>query len=292
MITQFGANAIVAGCYYAVIAVGFVIVFRARLAFDFGYAACYLVAPYFALFACRVVGLPFILGAFAGIGGSLAFAATSELLLYRQMRYRGASSLTVMLVSFGVLILSQNVISIAFGNEAMTLRTWSAREGYNVFGARITSAQLLTVVCAAGLLVFTHWFLRFTAAGKKLRAVANNLELAHTAGIAVDSVILQACLLGAALAATAAVLVGLDTDLTPGMGLPALLVGVVVCIVGGVDRMGGTVLAAFLLACIQQLGIWAMGTQWQDAIAFLVLLIFLFFRPQGFWGRKVKKAMV
>jgi branched-subunit amino acid ABC-type transport system permease component len=87
-------------------------------------------------------------------------------------------------------------------------------------------------------------------------------------------------------------MLALDMDMTPTMGMRALFMGIVAAVVGGMNSIAGMALAAFLISLAQHLGVWNMGAQWQDAIAFLVLLAFLYFRPRGVSGGKVEKSAV
>lgn len=80
--------------------------------------------------------------------------------------------------------------------------------------------------------------------------------------------------------------------MTPTMGFNALMMGVVAVIIGGVGSIPGAALGGLLLGLAQHLGVWRISSQWQDAIAFAILLIFLLFRPYGFFGRPVKKVEV
>jgi branched-subunit amino acid ABC-type transport system permease component len=111
-------------------------------------------------------------------------------------------------------------------------------------------------------------------------------------GINSDRVIFWAVALGSVLAGIAGILVALDVDMTPTMGMNALLMGVAAVIIGGVDSLPGVALGALLLGMAQHLGVWKISSQWQDAIAFFILLMFLLFRPQGFLGKRVKKVSV
>jgi len=125
-----------------------------------------------------------------------------------------------------------------------------------------------------------------------MRAVANNPELARISGIESDRVILSTFALGSALAGIAGILVALDVDMTPTMGMNALMMGMVAVIIGGVGSIPGIALGSLLLGIAQHLGAWFISSQWQAAIAFVVLLIFLLFRPQGFLGKKIKKVSI
>ena len=98
--------------------------------------------------------------------------------------------------------------------------------------------------------------------------------------------------IGSALAGIAGILVALDVDMTPTMGMNALMMGVVVVIIGGVGSIPGIALGALLLGFAQHFGVWKISSQWQDTIAFVILILFLLFRPQGFLGKKVKKVSI
>jgi branched-subunit amino acid ABC-type transport system permease component len=107
-----------------------------------------------------------------------------------------------------------------------------------------------------------------------------------------DAVILFAFAVGSGLAGAAGILVAIDVDMTPTMGMNALMMGVVAVIVGGVDSIAGVAFGAILLGLAQHLGVYVVGSQWQDAIAFGLLLLFLLLRPQGLLGRRALGATV
>lgn len=213
-----------------------------------------------------------------------------ELSVYRPLRHKGASALILLLASLGIFIVLQNVISMVFGDDIKSIRSAVVEEGINILGARITPIQIIIISISLLLLAFCFFFLKYTKIGQAMRAVANDPELANSSGIESDRVILFTFALGSALAGTAGILVALDVDMTPTMGMSALMMGVVVVIIGGVGSIPGIAMGALLLGMAQHLGVWKIGSQWQDAIAFAILLIFLLFRPQGFLGKKVKKV--
>ena len=94
------------------------------------------------------------------------------------------------------------------------------------------------------------------------------------------------------MAGLAGLLVSLDVGMNPTMGMRALLMGVVTVIVGGIGSIRGAALAALLIGLAQNFCVWFISSQWQDAIVFVILLLFLIFRPQGFFGRRVRIAAV
>jgi branched-chain amino acid transport system permease protein len=179
---------------------------------------------------------------------------------------------------------------LVFGDDTKILGSGIVREGVNVLGAKITTYQLIIIAVSVILIAALWWVMKKTRLGKSMRAVANDPELATVSGIDTDRVILWAFGVGSGLAAVAGLLVALDVGMTPTMGLNALMLAVVAVIIGGVGSITGMAMGAFLLAAAQQFAAWQFGSQWQDALAFAILLVFLLIRPQGFLGRKPKKA--
>jgi branched-chain amino acid transport system permease protein len=126
--------------------------------------------------------------------------------------------------------------------------------------------------------------------GKAMRAVASDSGLSKLSGIKSDRIILISFAIGSALAGIAGILVALDVDMTPTMGMNMLLMGVVAMIIGGAGSIWGIVLGSLLLATAQNLAVWYISSQWMDAVAFAILLLFLLFKPEGFAGKKSRKT--
>lgn len=198
----------------------------------------------------------------------------------------------MMLASLGIYIVLQNVISMVFGDDTKSIRTWPVVEGINVFGARITHVQIIIIISSIVLTLLVAVYLYIAKTGKAMRAVASDAEMSKISGINSDKIILTSFAIGSALAGIAGILVSLDVDMTPTMGMNALLMGVVAMIIGGVGNIKGIVLGSLLLAFAQNFGVWYISSQWQDAIAFGILLIFLLFKPEGFYGKKIRRAEI
>lgn len=292
MFNQLFLNSIIAGSIYTLIALGFSLIYSTTKFFHFAHAAVYTSCPYFAYLFYDIIGLPFWAALCLAIIASTFLGICIELIVYRPMRRWKATPLVLLLSSLGIYIVLQNVISMAFGDDTKTLRSGAVREGLPFLGARITPVQLGIIGTSVCLLILVWYLMKFTKMGTAMRAVASDSELALVTGIDTDKTILFAFLLGSLLAGIAGLLISFDVDMTPTMGMNALMMGVVAVIVGGVGSIPGAALGGFLIAFAQNFGVWNISSQWQDAIAFLVLLIFLLFRPYGFFGKKIKKAEV
>ena len=291
-ISQLILNAVLTGSVYVLVALGFALIYGTTRFFHFAHGVVFTAGAYFTFLFKTWLGFPLSISILLAILLSTLLGCLMELSAYRPLRRKGASSLLLLLASLGMYIVFQNVISMVFGDDTKSIRSGVVKEGLNVFGARITPIQILIICVSVVLVVAVVLFLKKTKMGKAMRAVANDPELASVSGIDSDRVILWTFAVGSALAGVAGILVALDVDMTPTMGMNALMMGVVAVIIGGVGSIPGVALGALLLGMAQHLGVWYISSQWQDAIAFIILAAFLLFRPQGFLGRRIKKATV
>ena len=290
VIVQLIVNTLVASGLIFIMAVGFALIYRVSRFFHFAHGVVFTSGPYLAFLFCSLLKLSPFISVFFAVILSIILGSVIELSIYRPLRCKGASTLVLLIASLGTYIALQNVISFLFGDDAKSIRSPVVEKGINCFGAFITQSQVFTI-CLSIFLGFTvGFFLKKTRIGKTLRSVGNAPQLAEVCGIDSNRIILWTFALGSALAGIAGILVALDVDMTPTMGMNALLMGVVAVIIGGMGSIPGIALGALLLGMAQQFGAWNVGSQWQEAITFVILLIFLLFRPQGFLGKKVKTA--
>ena len=277
---------------YAIIAISFSIIYSTTRFFHFAHAVVFTSGAYFTFLFYKLFGFSIYLSIPLAIIFALLLGCLIEKSIYKPLRRKQASSMILLLSSLGIYILLQNLISMIFGDDTKSIRWGVVKEGINIFGARITPIQITIIICSIIITVLLLLFLKKTKIGKAMQAVANDAELANISGINSNKVILTAFAIGSGLAGLAGILVALDVDMTPTMGMNALMMGVVVVIIGGVNSIPGIVCGALLLGFAQNFGVWYISSQWQNAIAFGILLIFLLFRPQGFFGKKVRKVSV
>lgn len=289
---QYIVNSLIAASVWTLLGLGFALVLRAGRFFNFAHGIVFTAGAYFAFLFKAWLGFPLAVSLFIAILCSTALGCLMEFFPYRPLRRKGASPLVLLLASLGTYVVLQNMISMVFGDDTKSIRSGPVKEGLNVFGARITPIQILTILVSIVLVVAVAILLKNTKMGKTMRAVASDFKLANVCGLDSDRVILLGFALGSALAGVAGILFALDVDMTPTMGMNALMMGIVAVIIGGVDSIIGIILGALLLGLAQNLGVWYISSQWQDAIAFAILLVFLLFRPQGFMGKRVVKATV
>lgn len=292
MLSQLLANGLLAGSVYALVALGFSIIYSTVRFFHFAHGAVYTAGAYFTYLFFVILQWPFALAVVLAVLLAALLGVGIEFSVYRPIQRRGGGGLVLLIASLGVFIALQNLISLFFGDDTKTIRSGEVREGLAIIGARITPVQIAIILTSLALFVLTAIILKRSKIGKALRAVANDPELAVVAGLDKDRIVYFTYFAGSALAAIAAILISLDIDMTPMMGFQALLYGVVAVVIGGLGNILGAYLGGLLLGLAQHLGVWYISSKWQDAIAFVILILFLLFRPQGFFGKRIRKAEV
>jgi branched-chain amino acid transport system permease protein len=292
MLNQLLFNGVIAGGIYALVAIGFALIYQTTRFFHFAHGAVYTFGAYFAYLFFVQLGFDRWLAFPLACVATMVLGVALEVGIYKPMRNRKATDLTLLIASLGLYIVLQNVISMVWGDDTKTMRTGEVVEGHAILGARITNIQIAIIATSLALITLIALMLTRTKFGKALRALANDPELARLSGINSDRYIMYAFAIGSFLAAVAAIMISFDTDMTPTMGFNALVMGVIAVIVGGIGSLPGAALGGLLIGLAQNLGVYWLPSKWQDTIAFVILIGFLLFRPYGILGRKPQKAHV
>lgn len=281
LLWQLFVNGVLVGGVYALVAVGFGLIYRTTHFFNFAHGAVYALGAYVAYFFHQVVGLPPAISIVLGIIGGASIGAAMWILLYRPLRRAGASDLIQLLASVGIFTICQNFISATFGDATTSLRFVGSSRTLEVLGARITVLQVVIATVAFALCLGVTVILWRTRVGNTILAVGADADLAECSGIDSNAVILGVFAVGSGMAALAGILVGMDTDITPLMGYAAMLNAVVAVMIGGARNPLGWLAGSIVLGVAQRVGVWGIKSHWQDWIAFTLLLLFMVFRPRG-----------
>ena len=215
-----------------------------------------------------------------------------EITVFRNLRKNKNNPYVLLISSIGLYVILQNVISLIWGDETKSIRTGVVQAGNEVLGAYITDIQIIIIASCFLLFLCVVALLNRTSFGRHIRAVSSNVALANIFGINSNKVILCAFVIGSGLAAIAGILVAFDTDITPTMGFNLLIYGIVAMIIGGIDSTWSLFVGAFLLATAQHLGAYYIDSKWMDTIAYIILVMFLIWKPLGFSGKRLKKIEI
>ncbi len=292
MLQQLILNGIIAGSIYALIAIGFTVIYRTVKFFHFAHGVVYTAGAYFAYTLIISLHLNFALSFFLSIVLAAILGIAIDRFVYYPLRQQNASNLIFLLASFGVVIFIQNLIQLIYGAQILTIRTGPIKEGHHFIGAVITDIQILIVAVSVVLMILLWIFIQSTKLGKAMRAVSDDPVAANVVGINPERIILTSFAIGSALAGSAGILISFETNIEPTMGFSALLKGIIASIIGGIGSIPGAVLGGFFLGLAENIGIWKISAGWKDCIAFAILIIFLLVRPRGILGNKTEKKTI
>jgi branched-chain amino acid transport system permease protein len=284
LVSQLLVNGIVNGSHYALLGLGFGLIFGPTRITHFAYGPLYALSAYACWATAVPLGLPLWVAAPVGVvAGALSGVATYRV-LYRPFERRQSPSLVVLIASLGFFIVLENVIGIAFGSDTKVVARFNADVillGDVVF----TSVQIWQVLALLVVGSSLALFLTRSDYGKAVMAMTDNPEMARIIGIDTVTVSTLAFALGSAVAAVPAVLILLKEGATPYMGFTAVFMGFVAVVVGGIGSLRGAVIGGLALGLVESLGTWQIPTEWQSTIAFVVLFLVLLFKPRGLFAR-------
>ncbi len=295
-------NGLVLGSIYALIALGYTMVYGILELINFAHGEVTMMG---AMICVAVMGallgaggvpvlLVLALGVAAAIAVCMALGYSIERVAYRPLR--GAPRLAPLITAIGMSIVLQNTAMLIWGKQYLTFPKLFEPQRYEWAGAHVTSLQILIVVLAVILMAALLLLVHRTRLGRAMRATAQSPELAGLMGINPNTVISFTFIIGAALGAVAGVMVSAYYGLAHYyMGFLLGLKAFTAAVLGGIGNIAGAMLGGMLLGIIESLGAGYigpltggfLGSHYQDVFAFFVLIIMLVFRPSGLLGERV-----
>jgi len=285
-LAQQGINAISIGSLYALMAIGLAMVFGILRLINFAHGDLIMVGSYGALLLL-VLGTPFWVAALGGIVASTIAGLLMERVAYRPIR--GAPDVSMLLTSFAVTILLENVAILVFSPTPRAFPTPSSLNSTFRFGQlQISRIDVVAILVAVILLVLLTLFVTRTKLGISMRAASEDLLAAHLMGINVNRVIATAFAIGSIMAGVVGLLWSARVGkVDPLMGFYPVLKAFVASVIGGLGSLAGAVLGGFLLGFLEILlqGLLPSSlAPFRDAFVFVALIILLLFRPNGIMG--------
>ncbi len=289
MLTQFIANGLISGMIYAVLSLGFALVYNTTKIFHIAYAVLYMIAGYFLFSFFNLLGMEYWLSAVLSVLLTVVISILFDITVYSPLIKRNADLNVLLISSLGIMIIVINLIAVFFGNETKIIRNEIAKSiSFNHI--ILTYPQLFQLGISLLLIVLFFIIIRYTKLGIIIRAIKNDEELAKVQGVDIKRFRIVLFGLSGFFAAVAGVLTAQDIGIDPYIGMPMLLNAVVALIIGGIGRFAAPVLGGLILGVLQALVIWKFSANWQEAITFVLLILFLVFRPQGILGKKIREV--
>lgn len=285
MILQFVINGLITGILYSLLAIGFALIYNTTKIFHIAAVALYVVTAYTSYFFFNILGLPLLPAFIVSVFLTMLISLGVELVVYRPLHNKKASLNVFMISSIGVMTVLVNLVVLIFGNETKVIE--NAIQKAFVFGNMIiTIPQIYQSVFGVSAIIAFALFMYKSRWGLQFRALSSDSILFETLGYRVNRIRNLLFLLSGLFIALASCLTIYDTGLDPHMGMNMLINAMVAMIIGGMGRFNTCIAGGLILGVLQSLVVCQFSSNWQHAISFLVLLVFLFLRPEGIAGYK------
>jgi len=278
------------GAIYALIALGYTMVYGIAKMLNFAHGDVIMVGAYAAIVAVFSLGLPPVLAILLSVVVCVALGVTIERLAYKPLRQ--APSLSVLITAIGVSYFLQNISLLIFGSEQKAFPQLFTVEGINLGEIYIDGITVITLIVTAVIMVGLTLFINKTRMGKAMRAVSEDKEAAGLMGISTNHTITITFAIGSALAAVASIFYGMTyVYIKPTTGAMPGIKAFTAAVFGGIGSIPGAMLGGILLGVIEQFSKAYISTLWADAIVFAVLVIVLVVKPTGLLGKQMREKV-
>jgi neutral amino acid transport system permease protein len=283
-VLQTGLTGLSLGAVYALGAVGLTLVYAILRLVNFAHGDFLTFGAYMAYLVNVTWGMPLILGIFFAMATTALLGIFLERVMWGPMRARGAGVLQLILMSLGLALVIRYVIQYIWSTEIRFLDV-DVTSTVNILGLQIGQTKLIVIVIGVVVLVATGLMLRYALLGKRMRALADNLELAETAGIDTSRVILWTWIFAGGLAGLAGVMAAEVTDIRPELGFTLLLPIFAAVLLGGIGDAFGALAGGLVLGVVIEWSTLLIDARWKTFVGFVILILVLLIRPQGIFGR-------
>ena len=283
MILQIIVNGLTMGCVYALIALGYSMVYGSLRFINFAHGDVYMWGACFGLIFARMGSIPFLAALILTMICTGLLGVTVEFLAYR--RLRNVPRVVVTASALGASIVLSNLARVIVGAETYFVPAFFETKYFTVGNLVLNSLQFVLLGCSIVLMLVLNWFISKSKYGKAIRATSENQEVTNLMGINTNKIISVTFFIGSALAGAAGLLVGIYYDAVYStMGYMAGMKAFTAAILGGIGSIPGAMLGSMILGQIESFGTTYISSSMGPAIAFAVLIIVLLVKPTGFFG--------
>lgn len=277
---------------YLVLSKSFHIIYVTHRFFNIAQSISIILGAYLVFLFIQETICPLWVSIFFSVALCIIIMLIIEKIVYLPLGNRGIEGWRMMLISLGINVVLLNLIELIWGSGMLSFKTWGTSVGENLGGVYLSRVQLISIgacICMSALIGIIE---KHTNLGMRIRATSSNHDLILVYGIDPHIVSIVGMIIATMMAALAGVMIAADIDITPTMGFDWMMFGVVAMIIGGMGNMKNVIMGAILVATSQHLTAYFFDSKWMNATAYIILVVFLYFRPFGFSGKKLKKTEV
>jgi len=284
MSLQLLVNGIAMGCIYALVALGFVILYNATGIINFAQGEVLAVGAYLCFFGFAGLGAPIAAALFVGLAAMTATALALFFAGYLPLKERGV--LVGVVGTIGIGIALKNAIHLVAGPLPHTLPPVFGA-GQVAVGDASFSAQSLSIIgCAAAMFALFFAFTNYSGAGIRMRAAAQDRDMSSMLGIRVNRTMCITFLVSALISTVAGFLAAPIVFVSPDMGLPLMLKGFIAIVIGGFGSIPGAIVGGMFVGVLETFIASEISSAYRDVFTFVALIVVLVVRPTGFFGEK------
>ena len=284
-------NGLPLGSIYALVALGYSMVYGIILLLNFAHGDIIMVGGYIALLAITA-GLPTYIAVPLSIIGCILLACIIDKVAYSPLRK--APRISLLITAIGVSLLLQNLAQLIFSAKSQPFPSSVVipKGNVNIGGFAISYTALVTLVVAVVSMLLLTWLVQKSKMGKAMRAVSEDMGAAQLMGISVNSTISFTFAVGSALAGIGAILYCCRyPQVSPTMGSLLGLKAFVAAVLGGIGSIPGAMLGGFAIGLCEVLVTSLGGSAWTDAVVFAILIVVLLIKPTGFMGKAMSEKV-
>jgi branched-chain amino acid transport system permease protein len=282
MLMQQLANGVMLGSTYALVAIGYTLIFGVLRLLHLAHGEVFMIGAFAGLQLVLMWHFGPLLALIGGLLGSAVVGVVIELVAFRPIRRRGNSHLAPIVSTIGAGLVLQEVMTKIFGAEQTAFPSGLQQQIYDLGFVTVSGSQVFILATAAVSMLLLQQFVSRTRYGMAMRAVSENIQVASLLGINVDSVVLVTFGVASALAGIAGVLVGLNFNaISPFMGFDMGIKGMAVMVIGGLGSVYGAMAGGMILGIAEVLSVAYLESSLRDGFAFGLMILILIVRPRG-----------
>lgn len=283
-------NGISLGSIYALIALGYTMVYGIIKLLNFAHGEVFMIGAFTGFYAITILNLSFIPALILAMVVCSILGMLIERVAYR--RLRSSTRIAALITAIGVSLFIQYVMIYFRGATPEAYPEVVSKQKIEIFGVTFSSQALFILLITIILMIFLQFIVHRTKIGKAMRAVSLDMDAARLMGINVDNTISATFAIGSALAGVAGVIFGMYyTSIDPLMGLLPGIKAFVAAVLGGIGIIPGAMIGGFILGIVET-AVSAIGfSNWRDAAAFIILILILIFKPSGIFGKNTREKV-
>ena len=284
-------NGLAVGSIYALIALGYTMVYGTIKLINFAHGDVYMMGAFIGYFAVMVLKMNVFVALLVAMVACAVLGVVIERVAYKPLR--NSTRVAALITAIGVSYLLENAMSYFFGAESRPFPSDFGTETITLFGdVSVNGKQILIFGVTVALMALLQFIVRYTKMGKAMRAVAVDEQAAQLMGIDVDGVISFTFALGSALAGIAGVLVGVYYNtISTTMGITVGLKAFVAAVLGGIGSIPGAMVGGYLIGLLETMVNFFGYSPYRDGVVYFLLFIILIVLPAGLFGKNVREKV-